>query len=188
MVSSSKDIPSYPRKYFHLWKNARTLKAWFFRVLTFKFEKSKGMYPFGNYYEFGVGEGGTLIAYLRAASGFCEDNNVPSEKLNIFAFDSFKGLPKSELKEDAHPAWSEGKFSFSQDEVKKRIEHLELENKPNITFIEGFFEETLTESLREKLSKNPPVIITIDVDYYSSTKTILNWLKPILPSGTLFFF
>lgn len=28
----------------------------------------------------------------------------------------------------------------------------------------------------------------IDCDYYSSTKTILDWLQPMLKSGTIFYF
>ncbi len=58
----------------------------------------------------------------------------------------------------------------------------------NIQFIKGFFEDSLTIELRDKLKRWPPSIVTVDVDYYSSTKIVLKWLRPILPSGALVYF
>ena len=197
MLVSIKDILLHPKKYYNLFMMDRTLQGFFLRALTHQFRSPKGLYPFGNYYEFGVGEGNTLSQYLKSVSMFCEQNNVSHDRLKIFAFDSFKGLPKSDLDEDNpklgndgdnSKLWSEGEFSCSVQEIKEKIKTLNIKNIPDITYVEGFFEKTLTDSLRDKLIKNPPAIINIDVDYYSSTKTILNWLRPILPSGTIFYF
>ena len=92
------------------------------------------------------------------------------------------------MNEDKHQLWSTGDFSCSSKDIKEKIKKLKLRNIPDITYIEGFFEKTLNDSLREKLIKNPPSIVTVDVDYYSSTKLLLNYLKPILNSGTIFYF
>ena len=183
-----RDFLTNPKKYYNLFKIDRTLEGFFLRSLIHQYKHPKNMYPFGNYYEFGVGEGNSLIQYVKAASSFCEYYNLSSDELKIFAFDSFEGLPKSTIEEDSNQMWKEGDFSCSQERIKKKIKNLNVKNIPNITYIEGFFEKTLTDSLKKKMIQMPPAIITIDVDYYSSTKTILNWLKPILPSGTIFYF
>ena len=188
MDFSIKDFLFHPGKYYNLLTIDRTLEGFFLRSLTHQFKFPKGVYPFGNYYEFGVGQGNSLIQYVKAASAFCEYYDVSSDKLKIFAFDSFEGLPKSEMNEDKHQLWSTGDFSCSSKDIKEKIKKLKLKNIPDITYIEGFFEKTLNDSLREKLIKNPPSIVTVDVDYYSSTKLLLNYLKPILNSGTIFYF
>ncbi len=54
--------------------------------------------------------------------------------------------------------------------------------------MKGFFKETLSPSLQAELMNQAPDIVTIDVDYYSSTKTILEWLSPPLRSGTISYF
>ena len=177
-----------PKKYYNLLKIDRTLEGFFLRSLIHQYKHPKNTYPFGTYYEFGVGEGNSLIQYVKAASAFCKYYNVTLDKLKIITFDSFEGLPKSELDEDNNQLWKEGDFSCSQQEIKKKIKNLNMKNIPDITYIEGFFDKTLTNSLKEKMIRTPPAIITIDVDYYSSTKTILNWLRPILLSGTIFYF
>jgi hypothetical protein len=188
MDFNMKDFLLHPKKYYNYLKIDRTLEGFFLRSLIHQFNFPKGVYPFGNYYEFGVGKGNSLIQYLKAASVFCKNYKVQSDELKIFAFDSFEGLPKSEVKEDKHQLWSEGDFSCSKQDIKKIISNLNLENTPEITYIEGFFENSLTDSLKQKMIQSPPAIITIDVDYYTSTKTILNWLRPVLPSGSIFYF
>ncbi len=197
MSFSLKDFLLHPKKYYNYIATDRTLQGFFRRALTHQFYMPEGLYPFGNYYEFGVGVGNSLTMYLKEVSVFCKNHNVSSDKLKIFAFDSFEGLPKSELDEDnprlgsmddSTRLWSEGEYSCSQQDIKKKIKNLKIKNIPDITYIEGFFEKTLTDSLRDKLIKNPPAIITIDVDYYSSTKIVLNWLRPLLQSGTIFYF
>ena len=35
---------------------------------------------------------------------------------------------------------------------------------------------------------HPPSIVNIDVDYYSSTKAVLEWIYPICQEGTIFYF
>ncbi|MBU0579718.1 MAG: class I SAM-dependent methyltransferase, partial [Candidatus Margulisbacteria bacterium] len=58
----------------------------------------------------------------------------------------------------------------------------------NFHIIKGFYNNTLTEKRREQLKSNPPSIINIDCDYYTSTITVLNWLLPLLSSGCIFRF
>ena len=70
------------------------------------------------------------------------------------------------------------------DMLKKRIGQNRFRNQ--IKIVQGFFKESLTDSLRESLIS--PSVVVIDVDYYTSTKEVMEWLTPILHSGTLFYF
>ena len=46
----------------------------------------------------------------------------------------------------------------------------------NVKFIKDYYENSLTYELRNTLVDNPPSIVNIDVDYYSSAKTVLEWI------------
>ncbi len=136
-----------------------------------------------------MGGGGTLIAFIQAFRDFERTQGRVDEPFHIFAFDGFQGLPESTSSRDLHPGWKRGAFAHTLDEVQRRIasEQGSGERLP-IRFVAGFFEQTLTEELRGELLRHPPSIVMIDVDYYSSTRTVLEWLRPILRNGTVFYF
>jgi hypothetical protein len=167
------------------------LEIFFYRALYRQMHLAEGKWgpPHVNYYEFGVGSGMTLSAYIEALKLICAQSNKDIYQYHIFGFDSFKGLPRKEHEKDNHCKWNEGRFSHSLSAVEKKVFEQGIDLKRGtVHFVKGFFKETLTRELREKLLKWPPSIITIDVDYYSSTKTALEWLRPMLASGTLFYF
>ncbi len=149
----------------------------------------EGAGPWGSYYEFGVGGGNTLASFVRAFRDFERTQGPVQETFRIFAFDSFKGLPAPTSTRDQHPGWKQGSFAHTLDEVRGRIarERLNLEHL-GIRFIEGAYEESLTRSLQDELADFPPALVMIDVDFYSSTRTVLEWLRPLLRTGTLLYF
>lgn len=166
------------------------LRIWFYKILKQQMRYSQeGWGPFGNYYEFGVGWGGTLSAYLSALSSFCKKFDLQISNFPIFGFDSFEGLPISNEPADQRIMQKQKAFHHELEEVKENLKKdgFILDNF-NIRFIKGEFSKLLTSSLRDELKKHPPSIVTIDVDYYSSTKVVLEWLYPILKSGTMFYF
>jgi macrocin-O-methyltransferase TylF-like protien len=166
---------------------SNSLATWFVRALRAQHHRSR-LGPNGTYYEFGVGRGRTMARYLRALKLYCEVANLDPYSYSIFAFDSFEGLPPKESPRDDYPNWKPGLFRHTLEEARAKISsQLDL-SKGNLRFIKGFFQDTLTASLVAELSKHPPSIVTIDVDYYSSTKTILQWLLPFTPTGCLFYF
>lgn len=59
---------------------------------------------------------------------------------------------------------------------------------PNVELTQGLYENSLTESLAEELKAYPPGIVNIDVDFYTSTVTVLEFLKPLLRSGVIIYF
>ncbi|MGH7812817.1 MAG: TylF/MycF/NovP-related O-methyltransferase [Candidatus Binataceae bacterium] len=151
---------------------ADSLTTWFLRGLRSQHRRRRG--PRGNYYEFGVGRCRTLIRYLKALQLHCELEGVDFYSHHIFAFDSFAGLPPTDSPRDAHPGWHEGQFKVSLAEVRARIgSRIDLD-RGTVRFIEGFFERSLTPELARELAEFPPSIVTIDVDYYTSTKAALD--------------
>lgn len=165
-----------------------SLENWFYHWLYFQnmgYTKDYG--PKNCYYEFGTGWGGTLRSFLKASKRFSKENNFDITQIKIVLFDSFQGLPEITAKEDNHREWGKGKFAYSKDYIAKIIvEHgFPLQN---VTFIEGFFENTLNSQTLERLNALPPSIVTVDVDYYSSTKLALDFITPLLKSGTVFYF
>ena len=141
-----------------------------------------------NYYEFGTGEGISLFNYLKGLKSYCSSHKVDISKYNIFLFDSFEGLPEYKGQMNENPAWSKGMFSGSTNHIKKMIRRVCGKNQPTVTFVKGYYEITLTSELIEQLRNSPPSIINIDVDYYESTRIVLNWIYPILQNGTIFHF
>jgi hypothetical protein len=144
-----------------------------------------------SYWEFGVGWGDTLTRYINALKAFCRDNHRNIYSNPIVLFDSFEGLPEKEDRRDGDGKTTMVRGSFSHDvnEIGNAITNSGiLLDKGNIQFVKGFFKDTLTSSLRDELTNRAPHIVTIDVDYYSSARTVLEWLWPMLRSGTIFYF
>jgi hypothetical protein len=104
------------------------------------------------------------------------------DNFQFYAFDSFLGLPST----DDQNIFKEGQFKFSKNEFKKIIKNktgVLLENK---YIIEGFYEKSLKSEIALNLTK--PGIIHLDCDLYSSTITVLKFLKPILVSSSVLLF
>ena len=55
-----------------------------------------------------------------------------------------------------------------------------------VNIFNGFYKDTLTKNLQEKLPKVG--MVHIDVDLYSSTCEVLNFVKPLLVEGTIILF
>jgi len=167
------------------------LRTFFYHAIFHQERMSKMIsgFPKVNYYEFGVGEGRSLLYYLSALKLYCKVFNKDFYSFQIFCFDSFEGLPEKKSIKDDHIGWNKGEFSNDLDKIKKKLVKHGIDlKKNNIHFIKGLYENSLTNDLKSKLEEYPPSIINIDVDYYSSTKRVLEWLKSILSSGAILYF
>lgn len=190
IVSFCLHHPEYLANHLRRLRPSGSYRATFYSLLLRQrqFADSQGA-PFGSYYEFGVGGGGTLRAFLDAFRDFERTVGPVAEPFRVFAFDSFRGLPEPRSNRDAHPGWKAGSFAYSLEEVTRAIDR-ECARTPRVElrFIAGFYEESLTPALREELAVHPPSIVMVDVDFYSSTRTVLEWLRPMLRAGTTFYF
>lgn len=120
----------------------------------------------GDIFEFGVFTGNSL----RFISKCISDRK-------IYAFDSFEGLP------EAWPGYRSKTHKKGHFNVNGK---LPLIDNPNITFVKGFFENTIPNFL--KTYNNQISFLHIDCDIYSSTKTILDCMKPYISKGTILLF
>ena len=127
-------------------------------------------------YEFGVYTGGTL----RSVINQLKNNNLTFNK--AWGFDSFEGLPKEkdgEILEGNH--WREGAFSscdalqiWEWDVLRRKI--LEFINSDKVELIKGFYKESLKSENLNNFKFLPAMFVNVDVDLYSSTLEVLDWL------------
>lgn len=159
---------------------------WFYNTLREQHIAKANYYPKYNYYEFGVAGGGSMRVYMLAVKKFCKDYKLDISQFKIFGFDSFQGLPDAK-EGDGRGDWTKGVMSHKKDEVEAVIKEVRFPRE-NVRFIEGYFENSLTPELQKELRDTSPAIVNMDADYYSSTKTVFDWLLPFAASGTMFRF
>jgi O-methyltransferase len=104
--------------------------------------------------EFGVHKGESLLEFYKLYKNY--DINR-----NFFGFDSFVGLP--EEKNDLNSPWKTGKFSCNGNI------NPDLLNKIDINIIDGWFNQTLNDSLVAKFNHKKIGILHMDCDIYTST-------------------
>lgn len=165
-----------------------TLHSMFYNIILHQLSQPWSQtYPPFSYYEFGVGWGETLTSYVRAVRSLGLKGNLSSNPLILF--DTFAGLPRAKDKADMSPRWEEGSFAHSVPYIRNLLTHNGVVLGSGATrFVVGTFDDTLTTALQQELASSPPSIVTIDVDYYSSTRTVLEWIEPLLHDGTVFYF
>lgn len=168
---------------------AHDRRSWFyFAILYLHSQHCQRIAPPVNYYEFGVGWGETLSLFLTALRQASRTAGLKIDESEIFLFDSFEGLPEPKFERDKNSAyWKKRDFANSIEHIKNVVAKKRIDSSA-MHFVKGYFEPSLTDKLRNQLMSSPPGIITVDCDYYSSTKTVLEWLGPLLSTGTLFYF
>jgi hypothetical protein len=115
------------------------------------------------YLEFGVFRGDLTRLWSRLL-------RHPQSRLH--GFDSFEGLP-----EDWTPDQPRGQFS-----TQGRIPVID---DPRVAFFKGWFEEVLPGY---RLPEHDRLLVMLDADLYSSTRYVLNRLRPHVVSGTYLYF
>jgi O-methyltransferase len=138
----------------------------------------------GHYYEFGVYAMTSIskFNFIRKRAGRRDDAIA---RMKIFAFDSFEGMPPAAAGDVPDPAWKQGALRCTLEDVRELARRHKVDN---ITFIKGYFENSLTAELARQLSQSPPSLVHIDCDLYSSTITVLRWLDPLALPGAIYFF
>jgi O-methyltransferase len=133
-----------------------------------------------DYLEFGIYRGFNLW-YTQALS-----RAMGTRDMRFFGFDSFFGIPPVDGIDSDGP-FHEGDFSAYRDEVEHWLKRYGgAQNQP--VLVEGFFEKTLNAELMAKHSFRRAAFCVVDCDLYSSSKTVLDWVAPLLHEQTLLFF
>lgn len=130
------------------------------------------------YFEFGCHSARTFSAVVNAS------DFLGMELMEFYAFDSFEGLPNTSSIEDG--VFQTGEFSTPIYKFKELVKKKTGKNLNNDSIIKGFYSDSLTTELQQRMPKVG--IVHIDVDLYSSTKEVLNFLKPLLTIGTVILF
>ena len=145
----------------------------FYEIIVFKNSLKRYGIGLGDYLEFGVYEGDSTLAFDKALKKLNLEQNV-----NFYLFDSFVGLPEIKNNKDKNENWSKGMFTVNGlNNFKKMIKKKGISTN-KLHLIDGFYEKSL-KNLSLDLK---PGIINIDCDYYSSTVSVLDYLKKIIRS------
>lgn len=142
----------------------------FFTRCIRRLHKLKGEY-IGDYLEFGVFNGnsiGSMHLAREAAGG----------NSRLFGFDAFEGLPAGSENED-DGVWKKGFYTCSFEDMENCLRRRNV-NPGEITWVRGWYDQTLTEETKSKYQLENLGIVFIDCDTYSSSKAALDFIAPII--------
>lgn len=131
--------------------------------------------------EFGVANGAGLMNMIAIAKRVEKETKI---KINIYGFDTGKGMPKPIDYKDHPEIYNEGDYPMNKEALEQAV-------KNNAQIFYGEIKDTLNE-FKTVLDETSPIgFISIDVDYYSSTMDVFKILaiEPtlFLPLTYLFF-
>jgi hypothetical protein len=133
--------------------------------------------------EFGTSDGYSFIKLLYATRYL-----KLTDRVIVHTFDSFEGMPTAiDVKDKEWTSgdnWKTGQFKGRYMELAEYC----AKHYRNYEIHSGYFEQSIDEAFRASLDKNPPALIWIDCDYYSSTKTIFERLIDKIPNGCVIYF
>ncbi len=133
-------------------------------------QKEKGN-DIGDYLEFGVFNGSSLSSMYLTAKKL-------KISMKFFGFDAFQGLPKGAENED-DGVWKKGFYACSFEKLKECLKRKSI-NPNDITWVKGWYKDTLNESTAKKFGIKKIGIVFIDCDTYSSSKSALDFLAPLI--------
>jgi len=133
--------------------------------------------------EFGTADGYSFTKMLYATKYLDMD-----DRITVHTFDSFEGMPASVDVKDkdviADDGWVEGQFKGRYQELEDYCRS----HYKNYQIHKGYFQNTMTDENLSFLKNNLPILVWIDCDYYSSTRTVFDKLIPYLPNGCVVYF
>lgn len=132
----------------------------------------------GYYFEFGCHEGNTFrMAY---------DSFHYLFDWTYVAFDSFEGLPEIAAV-DKQDIWQKGKLKTAEEDFVDLVTKHGVP-RDKLRTVKGFYDQSLTHELKQKLLPQKAAVIYIDCDLYASTVPVLNFIRDFLQRGTIIVF
>jgi hypothetical protein len=134
--------------------------------------------------EFGTNQGYALVKMLYATEYLGMAGRV-----TVHGFDTFEGLPPAANQLDRSALTSQDVFFTGQFHGDyEALDALCRKRYGNYALHRGLFEDSLTPTLLSTFETQVPILVWLDCDYYSSTRTALERLLPYLPSGCVVYF
>lgn len=133
--------------------------------------------------EFGVANGHSFQIMLHFRDVWLKRLGLKNQVIAA-GFDTFEGIPAARSGDVGLPY---RKGDFTDVSMPNLQTHLAARFK-NFRLVKGEFKDTLAQC-DQLLRDNPPVFVSVDCDYYSSTMDIFEYLLPErAPHGCLFYF
>ena len=132
----------------------------------------------GYYFEFGCHEANTMRTVWDISRYLFNWTYV--------AFDSFEGLPEIQ-NIDQQEIWEKGKLATGEEKFRSVCLNHGIPANRLIT-VKGFYDKSLTESVKNNLKPGFACVIYVDCDLYHSTVPVLEFAKDFLQPGTVIVF
>jgi O-methyltransferase len=136
--------------------------------------------PIGDYVEFGVCHGSSMACMAEAS------DRVGLGSVRLIGFDSFEGLPQGVEGED-DGVWAAGEYSASERAARRLLRSKGV-SPDRVVLVKGWFDDTATPATAERLGIRRVSVAMLDCDAYSSTRTALAFLAPLLAERCVLFF
>lgn len=134
----------------------------------------------GDYLEFGVSRGASMVSMHQVTK------RLKLNKVRLFGFDSFEGMPESAEVEDGGE-WKPGQFASTIDETRTFLNSYKIDwNRTHL--IQGWFEDTLNSATTAQYNIRKASVIMVDCDIYSASKVALNYSLPMIQDYAVIFF
>jgi hypothetical protein len=117
--------------------------------------------------EFGVAAGTGLLNICKLADRITRETGV---RFSIYGFDTGQGMPPPESYRDHPEIYHQGDFPMNHESLRESL-------PDNAKLIIGQINETVGPFLRNVTEKAPIGFISIDVDFYSSSRDALEILQ-----------
>jgi hypothetical protein len=106
--------------------------------------------------------------------------------MRFFGFDSFQGLPQLTGVDKTTGEFRQGQFACALGDVRAKLDG--KVDWSRVHLVEGWFEDSLTQELKDRLRPAPVAVTLIDCDLYGSTLSVLAFLEDLLQEGSMLLF
>ena len=156
------------------------LEGKYVEALTYLIEQGTPVAELGDYLEFGVFYGNSLISAHRAL------DSIGARHSRLFGFDSWEGLPPEAAVDDGG-YWKPGEFGMDYYVAREYMTQ-EGVDWNRTTLVRGWFDDTLTDAFARNHGIRKASIIMVDCDIYLSTRTALAFCGPLIQDRAVLFF
>jgi hypothetical protein len=140
------------------------------------FEHAKASGVSGDYLEFGVFKGASLLYAQQAA------DEMKLLGMRFIGFDSFEGLPDEP--EQHREIFYKGQYFCGERRVRRWLSQNGADWQ-RLFLVPGFYDRTLTPEKKQELGLTKCAVAMLDCDIYSSTKLALSWIDDVVGPGSV---